>query len=240
MQIVLIVSVIMGAPSVDALSASIMKRAPKFRTVKYRRTFSRMYAKRILVESKRRRLDPIALTTVAWIESNFKPWARGIPGTRRQAEVGVWQLIPSDSALVMARRRLAGCQIPKRLPKWAHRYWRIRMSRIPNFCEDQEVADRRVKFGRFSISELRDHILGTYLVAFEIRTHIDNAIKRGRKVRLIPGCKLPRKKQHELYRYSFYNSGSRRPRAYYLRRLCVRYQIIKKEVEGYEKIIRSI
>jgi len=225
-------------PSEAALAASIQRIAPKFRRVSFRGEFARWYASRILIEAKRRKLDPIALVAVAWTESNFLPWAKGIPGTRRAAEVGVWQLIPLDSPVIAARKSLRGCKPPKMLPRWLRSRWLRGMKR--GTCQDQSIADRRRKIGRFSIPELRDYILGTYVAAYEIRAHINNANKRGIKPRLIPGCKLPRETQLKLYQYGHYNTGSKRPLTYYVKRLCRRYGIVQRQTKAFDAKVRAL
>jgi len=227
-------------PSENALAGYIQRIAPKFRRVSFRKKFAHWYASRILFEAKRRKLDPIALTAVAWTESNFRPWAKGIPGTRRAAEVGVWQLIPLDSPVKAARKKLRGCKPPKKLARWLRAGWLRGMKRPGVSCEDQSIADRRQKYGRFSIPELRDHILGTYVAAFEIRLHIDNANRRGVKPRLIPRCKLPRATQLKLYQYGHYNTGSRRPLTYYIQRLCRRYGKIQKWTRAFDNRVKAL
>lgn len=166
----------------------------------------------------------MVVTSIAWMESDFRPWAK----LARDGSVGVWQLIPGDSPVVAARKRLRGCKVPKRLYPWKRLAW-LRGMRGER-CEDQKVADRRKKPGRFLKRELQDPVLSTYVFAYEVRAHIDNSIRRGWKARLIGGCKLPKKKQKELYRYGYFNSGMRKPRTYYVRKLCKRYLILRKEI----------
>lgn len=225
-------------PSEDALTASIKNIAPKFRNNSFREKFARWYASRILTESKRRKLDPLALTAIAWTESNFRPWAKGIPGTRRHAEVGVWQIIPMDTPVIAARRTLQGCKPPPGLQPWLRRHWLRGMDR--GTCADQKIADRRKKTGRFSVIELKDHILGTYVVAYEIRAHINYANQRKEKPRLIPRCKLPKKIQYMLYQYGHYNTGPRRPKTYYLRHLCRRYGILLRQTKLFDAKEKSL
>lgn len=221
MFIMTLISVFSQSPSEHALAHAIQKIAPRFKKVDYRKKYSRQYASRILIEAKRRKLDPIALVAVAWTESNFVPWVKS---KTKPVSFGVWQLIPFDSPVVAARKTLRGCKVPKNLPGWLRSVWARRRS--GGTCEDQSVADRRERTGGFLESELRDYIIGTYVVAFEIRMHIDTVNRMRIKPRLIPGCGLSRQLQRKLYQYGHYNTGPRRPRRYYVYRLCKRYETI--------------
>lgn len=177
-----------------------------------------------MVEAKRRKLDSVAMVALAWIESDFRPWAK----LARDGSIGVFQSIPGDSPVVAARKRLRGCKVPMRLYRWKRRGWLLGMR--GQMCEDQAVANRRRKYGRFTKRELQDPILATYVAAYEIRAHLNNAKKRRRKGRLIWGCKADKKTQRRLYLWGYYNTGNKKPRAYYVRKLCKRYVILRKEI----------
>jgi hypothetical protein len=225
-------------PSENALTASIYRRAPRFRRVSFRRKFSRWYANRILIEARRNRLDPLAMAAIAWTESSYRPWARGVPGSRRAAEVGVWQLIPHDSPVRAARRTLEGCQPPAHLAPWRRRIWIRRRPGKP--CADQIVANRRKYVGSFTVTELRDYILGTYIAAFEIRRHIDRVNRRRIRSKRIRGCRnVSRETQYRLYRYGFYNSGMKRPSNYYVLRICKRWRILRRETMAFDRLAKK-
>jgi hypothetical protein len=182
------------------------------------------YAKRIVIEAKRRKLDPVAMVAIGEIESNFRPWAK----LARDGSIGVFQSIPGDSPVVAARKSLRGCKTPKRLYPWKRRGWLLGMR--GKVCEDQVVADQRRKYGRFTKKELQDPILATYVFAYELRAHLDAAKKRGKKGRLIQGCKTDKKTQRRLYLHGHYNTGPKKPRGYYVRKLCKRYVILRNEI----------
>ncbi len=225
-------------PSEDALTAQIQRIGPKWRRKRFRKTFAGWYAKRILIEAKRRNLDPLAMTAIAWTESHFRPWAKGVPGTRRAAEIGVWQIIPYSGPVARARRTLRGCKPPPRLSRRYRRIWLRRMN--GNSCGDQAVANRRRKVGRFSVVELRDHLIGTYVAAHEMRQQIDGSIRRRIRPRRIRGCRLPRSTQLRLYRYGHYNSGPRRPMRYYVYRICRRYRILLRRTQAFDNRVKAL
>jgi hypothetical protein len=50
-------------------------------------------------------------------------------------------------------------------------------------------------------------------------------------VHRVSGCTLPKALWRKLGRYGHYNSGNRRPRPYYLLRLCRRYKLLKQETK---------
>ena len=72
-----------------------------------RASIAKELAERTFAEAKRRNLDPLVLTTIAWIESDFRPYTRG---KFKRPEVGVWQIIPGDNFVNAARDRLLGCE----------------------------------------------------------------------------------------------------------------------------------
>lgn len=228
---ILLVAALQGQPidsdvSESALSGFIASRAPKNYSENFRARFALQYAGRILVEAKRRNLNPIILTAIAWTESDFRPWVKGQGTDRRAGEVGVWQLIPGDFSIVEGEKTLAGCPAPSGLSPTAAAQWRRRAAAPDAKCEAPEVAAERKRPGWFYAYELVNPVVGTYLAAFEIRSHIDSSIARGVKPRKIPGCKLDLEKQKEIYRYGHFNSGSALPKTVYLQRLCRRYAAV--------------
>lgn len=204
------------------MESYIVKNLPHRRTTANRTQYARQLTDRIMIESKRRNLDPIALLAVAKIESNFLHYVSRKPDDSH----GIWQIIRYQKSTVYAAKTLAGCNYDH----LKSRYWRLFASvwskRIGSKqCEDQTIADHRTRSGPFSISELKtkDHVVSTYIAAREIRQHIDNC----RHSHIILGCKLPLKEQNRLAKYGHFNSGSRKLRWYYISRLCKYYREIK-------------
>lgn len=213
----------------DRFTKAIAKRARHIKNTKARKAYARRYAKRILLESKRRNLDPVAMTAVAWIESDFKESAKRTEGNG-VASYGVWQIIPSGFSYSLIRKTLGGCKPPPKLKQWRVYWWKRRMRAKGAKCESQAVANRRIKSGKLNPKELRDHILATYIAHYEMSIHIKMSYKLRDRPRRIRGCKLPRKIQYVLYRMARFNSGMQKPRRYYLWRLCKRYGILNKEI----------
>lgn len=129
-------------------------------------------ARRIVVEAERFGLDPIVLATVAWIESDFRPWVRGLTKDgRRAGEIGVWQLIPGDSPVLEALDEVAGCEPSATV--WPHLrdLWR-RKWKAGGRCTFPEIGAKRQHVGRFNLWDLRDLTISTWVAAWEIRRHV--------------------------------------------------------------------
>ena len=107
----------------DRFTRAIEKRATHIKNSVIRKAYARAYAKRILIESKRRNLDPVAMTAVAWIESDFRESAKRTEGSG-VTSWGVWQIIPSDFSSRLIRKILAGCKPPPKLKRWRLYNWK--------------------------------------------------------------------------------------------------------------------
>jgi hypothetical protein len=186
-----------------------------------RSAFSVQFVKRVDVEAKRQRLDPVALVVVAWIESGFVPWARRVEGDGTTS-IGLYQTIRGDHFPQLAWRGLQGCTPGPRVRS----YWRLWWQRQPaGKCRAQDVANRRRRLGRWSIRELRDPWISTYVGALEIRGHLDSAQKRRRRS---PNHRACRGLPSMLPRYAFFNSGNGHVRRGYVWKLCSRYRKLTK------------
>jgi hypothetical protein len=226
-NILLLAFGLIAAPSPEAprpppphpLAEFIASRAPRWWTHERREEFGRKLSERIFVEARRRDLSPAALAAVAWIESDFSPYAVN----KRDGSVGVWQLIPYDSPVEAAARSLAGCRSPPRLPPYLRPLWARRGFGAP--CEDQGIADLRLHVGAVRPRELADLVLSTYIAAFEIRMHRDSAERLRRRPPPVSACSsVPASVQL----MATYNSGPRPMRPAYLWKLCVRYGLLSK------------
>jgi hypothetical protein len=217
-----------AAPSSRFADFILAKAPPRWRLDK-RTAYARSLAARIEVEAKRRSLDPVALVAIAWIESNFQPWARGRGNARREGEHGTWQLIRGDNAVNEARARLEGCAAPKSLSRSLHPWWERRRAVATQPCEDQTVADARTYHLYWLASELQDVTLSTYIAAYEIRQHLDQAKATGwTPGKIPPSCQgLPAIVPF----YARYNSGHYPVRYWYVHRLCERYKAVQAEVK---------
>jgi hypothetical protein len=191
-------------PLVVRLATSIDSRLPSRWSITRRATYSKKLAQRIVIEAHRRKIDPLALAAIGWIESGWQSWRTRQDG--RYRSVGVWQLIAVDSGPAMARKLLARELIPAIVK-----------------------ARTRRPGAWFSETELRDLTVGTYVAAVEISKHRQNCIKRRHKPHLWPGCRLSPSVQAHLGRLAHYNTGTKKPTRLYLRRLCKRYGILAKE-----------
>jgi len=201
-------------------------------------------SKRITVEAKRFKLDPLVMTTIAWMESSFVPSTRGVYGGKGhwQNEAGIWQLIPGDAPVRTAARMILGCKpsghaLRNYLPGWRYRYSK-------KSCLYPDIAKRRRKIGYLKRSELIDIHIGTWVVFNEVRQHIDKAEKRWPKYRWPRRrwYKRWRKKQPHvdrtaLARYVHYNVGGMRKPWFgsYMRRLFGRYPQVRDYVCGTDK-----
>lgn len=220
---------------IEALTTVIERRSPRFSNTRKmkgsirRRVFASQYAFRIVLESERRGLDPLVMAVIATIESDWRWWIVSTDGHNSQ---GVWQLTPYDSPLVAARKRLLGCAPGPRIPRRWIRWWMIRFRGKNKPCDDQLVASRRVKFGRWTNRELRDPVIGTFIVAHEIANHI-RACKKSWKCkrykRVLKRCSLSRSTQRRIGWYAQYNSGPNRPRYWYLYKLFRAYKKVLVE-----------
>lgn len=211
---------------------------------RYRRTLSTQLSTRIMVEAKRWRLDPLVMTTIAWIESDFRPHVRGTYGGtsgrgRRMNEVGVWQLIPWDHAVLQAARFVTGCKPSTTMNRWQRARWR-RVYRGKQ-CLFPDIGAARLRSGYFVRAELRGIVIGTYVAAYEMRSHIDACRKRnpsGHKwyaPRWLAGWKRanPNVNVTALERYLHYNWGGKQyPRNHYREKLFKRYSKVRRGVCG--------
>jgi hypothetical protein len=229
-----------GAPSVEParkcknMQAGMEKWIEKslrlggFRKAGMRHVIAVRLAGRIMIEAARFKLDPIVMATIAYIESGYRPWARGKYGGvgRRSNEVGIWQLIPGDGPIRAANRTILGCKPSKYVWAWKHRIWRHKYK--GKACKYPFIAALRGGIGRFSRSEMKGFEIGTWLAAFEMRQHVDNCRKRNPHKHRWPTPswlqKWTRKNtdvdRTELERYLHYNWGSKQlPGHLYRRRL---------------------
>lgn len=150
-------------PGVTKVRAVIVKmgveRMPR------RRVVARQLAPAILRESKRWYMHPATLLAIASTESDFRAALRGKlrPGSRRSAEVGVYQLIPGDTPIRRTRR------------------WIDKVCRGPNqlahMCP-RDIWRRKRRRGRFTVRQLGDPVIGTYLVASEVMQHVNSCTQR--------------------------------------------------------------
>lgn len=219
----------------EALTIVIEKRCPRFKSkggvsgAVRKRKYAKVYAERILVEAKRRSLDPLAMVSIAVIESNFQYWVTSKDGN---GSVGVWQLTPKFLVKPIARKRLWGCKPgPKISRHWLRWWkWKVKTKNVLK-CEDQSVWDRRVKFGLWSTRELRDPYIGTFVFGVELSNQLafckknHRCNKYHRNVRYLGGygCKLPMKIRKRLSRYAHFNSGPFRVTRFYPWKLCKVY-----------------
>jgi hypothetical protein len=164
-------------------------------------------AKRILIEAKRHSLDPIALAAVGSVESDFRPRVKG-PGFKprgyagRMYEYGTFQLIPRSAPVRFASRLLSRCAAIISSPS--------RSVALAGRCPAPDVWRARTGRGGFSVRELEDYTVGTWIAALEIRMHID-------------GCKLRHPRGH----------GWRH--AYYLKRWAKRYRLSLAELQRLDR-----
>jgi hypothetical protein len=217
----------------------IRKRLGRTNSWRWRTLVSRRLSASIVKESSRHRLDPVVMATIAWIESDYRPWLkgpyRGKSGTnRRAAEVGAFQLIPGDYPVRLAWRANKGCKPRQRR---LLRHWRW-IARGSTACHAPDIIKLRSRVGLWNRYELRDMRIGTYIAGFELVYHLRNSlarypkpkwpqrrwVKRWRK-------KNPAVNEVLLTRYAFYNTGVRRvPKRSYRRKLLLRYPRVRNFV----------
>ena len=200
-------------------------------------------SRRIAVESKRFKLDPLAMTAIAWMESSFVPSTRGVYGGKGnwQNEAGIWQLIPGDAPVRTAAKMILGCRpsghaLRNYLPGWKYRY-------AKGACKYPDIAKRRRYVGYLKRSELKDIHIGTWVVFNEVRQHIDHAKSRWKKYRWPREYwrrkwikRNPNVDRTALARYAHYNWGHRVLRHNsYRRRLFQRYSRVRDAVCGTDK-----
>jgi hypothetical protein len=197
---------------------------------------------RILAEAKRFRLDPLVMATIAWIESDYVPWRRGNYGGvgRRRNEIGVWQIIPYEWSVRSASKKVAGCRPGAGLNRsqW-RRYFRKYQWRT---CLYPDIGKRRKNLGVFSVAELRDIYIGTFVAAYGLRAAIDACTKRtngrGHKFTNLSWLAQwyvdnPNADKQALVKYAHHNWGSRTyMRGPYLKKLFIRYTKVRKGVCG--------
>lgn len=168
-------------------------------------------------EGRRRGLDPLALLAVAQVESGWQPWRT----MRWDGSHGPFQLIGHHPGPREARALLAGCRPPAHLlPTWG-RWWALRGQGEP--CEAPRVAARRRTLGTWTVAELRDPVVATYLAAAEVQRHVATCHRLRHRAH-----RAPRWCPRWLVRWGHYNSGWNPPRWYYLQRLCKAWHQLRR------------
>jgi hypothetical protein len=206
---------------------------------RYRKTQPSQLAERIVIEAKRFKLDPLVMTTIAWIESSFNRKTRGKYGgpDNWQNEAGVWQLIQSDAPVRSAARAIIGCKPTGYALRFYGAGWRSRYGK--SACSYPDIAKRRRRTGYFKRPELIDLHISTWIAAYEIRQHIDSCRKRkpnGHRWYKPWWWKKwqkanPKVNVTALERYLHFNWGSRQlPRNRYRRLLFSRYSKVRRAV----------
>lgn len=227
MNIVLFIVVIMTTFSNDIdvkeqlrLQKYIQRTLPRTWDTSRKLKYSGQLAGRILIESKRFGLDPYVVTAIGRIESRYWYWV----SRKGDDSHGVWQTIRSEKSTRGAAIGLAGCDYSHLGSQFWERYALYFKRKYGDKCAAQDIANARSRSGFFSIKELKNknNIISTYVFARELRKHLDNA-RRFRYRYYIRGCKLSRKTQSRILRYSSYNTGHKKPRYYYMYRLCKYY-----------------
>ncbi len=147
-------------PSVARMQSLIIKYGQG--RMRRRRIVAKLLAPRIIIEAKRWKMHPATLAAIGSIESDFRAYLRGRlrPGSRRSAEVGVWQLIPNDTPVKRARRLLD------------------RTCRVAATCVAPDVWRRKRRRGRLRVRQLGDMIIGTWVVASELNQHVKACVQR--------------------------------------------------------------
>ena len=194
-----------------------------------RRIVARQLAPSILREAKRWSMHPATLLAIASTESDFRARLRGRvrPGSRRSAEVGVYQLIPGDS------------------PIRSQRVWIDQVCSRPNpqahLCP-RDIWARKRRRGRFTVRQLGDPYLGSYLVAGEIQVHGNHCAQRRPTGHVTPWVRRWARKHRvamtrarNLSRLGHYNTGPRwrsparlKKFRWYVRRLLRRWAKIRR------------
>ena len=184
--------------------------------------YSTQLAKRIVIEAKRRNLNPYVMAAIGKLESRYRYWV----SRRGDDSHGVWQTIRVEKYTLLSAQRLGGCKY-SHLPTFWRRYATAWARGRDVECEDQEVANHRLRTGWFSKRELKswDNVISTYVFARELEKHLDNA-RKFRYRYWVRGCGLSRSTQNKILRYSAYNTGFKKPRWYYMSRLCKYYKEI--------------
>jgi hypothetical protein len=222
-------------PSAGDLSTAIEKMswAPR----KQRAQRARVLARRILIEARRHKLDPIALAAVGSVESDYRPAARG-PGAKprgfghRIYEFGTFQLIPASSPVRAAAGRLA------RLCKTGPPSKATPAAMLAR-CPSDVWAARGRRRGRFHRAELEDYTIGTWIAALEIRMHLDACLARHKRAHgwrhawyhkhYAKRHKLTVTEVRHLDRWAHYNTGpTKRTLLRYTRKLVARYAKLKR------------
>ena len=221
-----------GARGMDirpALADSVARRLPSKWSVTRKRRYSTQLVSRIIIEARRRRLDPVIMTAIAWTESIYRHWVRR-PG---DGSYGVWQIIPWDTAPSISEKELAGCKPGPNMSYFWREWWRRRLQGQP--CASQDIANYRRKYGMWSGRELmaKDNVISTYLAAHEIDMHRTACRARKHRPHLINSkhCRrLPLSVRTAIGRYSHFNSGPRKPKWHYIATVCNRYDRIKQDI----------
>lgn len=181
-------------------------------SMRRRRVVAKQLSAAIARESKRWGLSRLAMLAVASVESDFRPNIRGKlrPGSRRSAEVGVWQLIPGDSPVRQARRTL-------------NRICPVRPAGLPS-CPVVVYRERILRHrGRFRASELANITLGTWIFAHELTQHVKSCKRRHRR-----GHSMPLGMPRWLGRWGHYNTGPKNPTKWYRYKLARQYRLFRR------------
>lgn len=178
-------------------------------SMRLRRVIAKQLSTAIARESKRWGLSRLAMLAVASVESDFRPNIRGKlrPGTRRSAEVGVWQLIPGDSPVRRARLTLLRLCSPS-----------FNQLGCPAMVRKQKRST-----GRLRASELGNIILGTWIFAHELTQHVKSCKRRHKR-----GHSMPLGMPRWLGRWGHYNTGPKNPTKWYRYKLARQYRLFRR------------
>lgn len=188
-------------PNAAALERAVYARAKNHRN-KYRRWVAVRLAKAVIGESKRTGLPPLALLSIAEVESHYGYWVKGKAG-----ELGIWQLIRWDVGPTHALKH-APVDILK-LRRGRRGHWNsrelVKHIRIATYVAAHEIA--------MHVKQCRR------------RRPWGGNTKLFRSSHLKPLGPAPK----VLARMAHYNSGTRPPKWAYLRKLGRAYRGLKRE-----------
>ncbi|NIO76308.1 MAG: hypothetical protein GTN69_10600 [Armatimonadetes bacterium] len=224
------------------LKAWILKRLGSTFSRRWRKLVSTRLGDAIVKESKRFKLDPLVMATVAWTESDYRPFLigsyRGKSGNNRRAgEIGVFQTIPWDHPVKLAWLANVGCK-----PRQKHLLgrWKRNVKRHGTACHAPDIIRQRSRTGMWSRWELKDIRINAYVAHSEMRYHVERSLKK------YPNPRWPRwayatkwRKRNPgadetlLSRHVTYNTGLRPvPRRSYRYKLLSRYPKVRDYVCG--------
>lgn len=194
------------SPSVADVERAIHRMGKAWPWQRHR--IAKRLAPHVVREAKRRGLDPILMIATGSAETDFRPWVKG-PG----GELGLWQLTHRDDPVDDAAKTLAkenpGLHLGR--PKW---------------LRGKPFTKRELRFA---------HDLGVYVVAREIRHHIDyckkhHKMSHGGRFALwrlkwwAKRWQIDIELLKTIVRWSHYNIGPRAPLWYYVQRIVHRYK----------------